>query len=372
MARVLVYGNLNSPLIRQRGLVGQRGGHEIFWFSPEKAGLPGVWTFSLPRLVKNNLLLRTIVEPLYLQKITRDVQPDLVHVHYASRGLSAFPLSRYHPLVVSTMGGDILPEQGYGGIYAPFTKFLLDRADCITSKSDFMDSALDKIGDYRKKIRRITWGINLNVFHPNRDVNYLRENWDITKDDFVFFDPRIAKPFYNKHIIFEAFARFTKMVDSAILLTAELFADPNYLAQLHHLADALGISRKVRFLGTIDYDQMPDYYNLANVTVSVPSSDGLPQTIYESFACGSFLITGNLPQYSDIVQNDLNAKTVKIGDSEDLAQAMIWAYEHPDARSQIVIHNRQYVKDNADSEQQADYLNEIYQTLLDGRFSNQK
>ena len=369
MAKILIVGNPSSPLVQNRGVVGQKAGHQIVWFTHERGiEIPDVTFHHPPKFVQQSFVARAFLEPIYLKRVITETQPDLIHVHYASKGLAAIPLSNFHPLVVSSMGSDILPEVGYRGMYAPLIKLLLDQADCITTKSDFMDSALDKIGSYRPKIRRVTWGIDLDLFHPNRDVTYLRDELEIAKDEFVFFDPRTARPLYNKPVILSAFAKLLDSVDSAVLIVSEMSGSQEYLQQLHNQADTLGIIQKVRFVGRITYNQMADYYNLANVTLSVPSSDGLPQTIYEAFACDSFLISGDLPQYRGIVKDQVNARTVAVGNIEELAEAMVWVYDNKDICSQIIVQNRAYVKAHADCVQQTNYVNAIYNHLLSGNF----
>jgi len=303
MAKILIYGNPNSPLVRQRGLIGQNAGHEIIWFSHHQADLEDVTAFSMPSIARKNLLARAILEPFFLLHVLIKQQPDLVHVHFASKGLAA------------------------------------------------------------------TWGIDLSRFHPNRAVESLRNKMHIKENAFVFFDPRSARPLYNKHIILEAFSKFVDQVDTAVLLISEMGAKKTYLQQIKDQAHQLDIMDNIRFLGSIPYQSMPDYYNLANVTISVPSSDGFPQTIYEAFACGSFLIVGDLPQYKGVIRNQENAKTVHLGNVDDLVRAMVWTYENHSLRDQAIKHNHEYVCGNADSVKQANLVNHIYNQLLDGSFS---
>jgi glycosyltransferase involved in cell wall biosynthesis len=348
-----------------RGLVGNQAGHQIFWFSVPQANLPGVISFSIPRVAQKGSMIRTLLKPFYLHSTLQKVRPDIVHVHYAQTGFMVFPLKRFHPLIVTVMGGDILPDQGYRGLSAFFIRLLLDHADCITSKSKFMDAALDRIGKYRDKIRRINWGVDLDRFHPNRDVSILRSRWSIPSSDLVFFDSRLARPFYNKHLIIEAFANYMKSGGkSATLLISEFFAEPAYLKQLKKKVEDLGITKKVLFIGEIPYNEMPDYYTLADVTISVPPSDGLPQTIYEAFACGSFLILTVLPQYAEIIEDGVNARLVPVGDVNALTEALLWVSSNSIIRQEAKKIGYQYVRENADFKNQALLVNKLYDEFL--------
>jgi glycosyltransferase involved in cell wall biosynthesis len=292
-------------------------------------------------------------------------QPDLVHVHYALHGLSVLPLLFFHPLVVTVMGGDILAEQDFRGIHAVLGKLLLDRADLITTKSAFMEQVLAQHGDYQTRIRRVTWGVDLKAFRPDLDVTKLRAQWNIPPGSLVFFDPRLAQPLYNKHLILTAFARYLAAQRSAaVLLIAEPFGKPDYLSGLKALAATLGITDCVRFVGTIDARDMPYYYAVADVTISVPSSDGLPHTIYEALASGSFLILGNLPQYQGIIEDEVTGRLVPVGDEVALSSALGWVSVHPEVRARAKEVGRAYVERYADREVQEKIVLQLYAELL--------
>ena len=362
MAKILVVASPPGPLTLERAVVGQKAGHQIIWVSTPKVALPEVIAFGAPS--KTGSWGRILLEPFALLRAIRDTRPDLVHVHYAWQGLRTPLLLRCRPLVVTVMGGDILPDQSYNGPRPPFVRALLNRADCITSKSQFLDEALCRIGGYRDKIRRITWGVDLNKFNPNRDVNYLRQRWRLPADNLVFFDSRGARPLYNKHIILDAFAHYLKAGGpAATLLVAEFSPDPAYLNRLKAQAGELGIANKVRFIGSIDHAAIPDYYALADVTLSIPDSDGLPQTIFEALACGSFLILSDLPQYAGTVEDGLTARRVP-PDSRAVAEAMLWASTQPDVRTRAIQLGRIYVEQHANRQTETQRVNQIYAELL--------
>jgi glycosyltransferase involved in cell wall biosynthesis len=364
MAKILIIANSLSPLTRERGLVGQADGHQIYWFSNPKVNLPNVIALGPPTW--GGHLFRYLLDPVALMLTIHSIQPDLIHVHYADQGRRTPFLLHHHPLVVSTMGGDILPDQLCHGFSALRVRTLLNRADCITSKSEFLDMALARIGNYQGKVKRVTWGVDLKQFNPDREVTYLRTKWDIPSSDLVFFDPRSLRPLYNKHIILEAFANYLHAGGpSATLIIAEFLAEPSYAARLRRQARDLGISDRVRYVGMIERAHMPDYYVLADATISIPSSDGLPHTTYEALACGSFLILGDLPQYNGIVEEAVTARLVPPRDANAVAEAMAWVAARPELRARVGQVGRAYVQKYADRRTQTQLVNQIYAELLD-------
>jgi glycosyltransferase involved in cell wall biosynthesis len=364
MARILVVGDVGSPLIRARGLVGRAGGHEIIFVSARGRPVPGATVFTLPDRIARMRLLRPLAMPVLVDRVVRRVRPDVIHVHYAYQALASVPLLRFHPLVISVMGGDVLADQGYRGFRARLARLLLDHADAITSKSAFIDTVLAKIGNYQHKVHRVTWGIDLNHFHPFRNTSALRNRLRIGCGEMVVFDPRLAQPLYNKHVILEAFARYLTLGPPAVLLISELEGSKEYLARLRARAEELEILPHVRFVGSIDHAEMADYYSLADVTISIPSSDGFPQTIYEASACGSLLVLGDLPQYREAMSDGLKARLVPIDDAMALAEALLWIARHPDSKAEGIEKGRGYAARVANKRTEDQTVLQIYHDLL--------
>lgn len=186
MAKILITGNPQSPLVRERGLVGREAGHEIYWFHRTLARIPGVAAYSLPGVLAGLPWFYHLFELIYLARAIKAIQPNLIHVHYASKGLLALPLSRFHPLVVTVMGSDISDRVGLNGLYAPFTRRLLESADRITVKSASMAQAVERIGKYSEKLEIITWGVDLDLFRPDRNTAEIRHELEIGEDTLVF------------------------------------------------------------------------------------------------------------------------------------------------------------------------------------------
>ena len=365
MAKILIVGNPKSPLVRERGLVGQAAGHEIFLYSRHRANIPGVATYSLPANIGALPWLFHVFEPSYLTRAIKLVEPDLIHVHFASTGLLSLPLSRFHPLVVTAMGSDISPKVGYRGWYAPFTQRLLKSADCITVKSAYMEQVLQQIGDFADKTKRISWGVDLGLFQQNRNTNALRLKLDIPDETLVFLDPRKMRPLYNHHILLEAFRDYLNASSpSAILLLVGFNADQHYMNSLKRSVRTWNLEKSVRFLPSQGYEEMADLYALADVMISIPQSEGFPQSIYEAWASGLYMILGDLPHYRQELDDGQTALLVPLGDVQALTDALRWIAEHPEVRKIAKDAGRARAKSIADKTEQTIKMNRIYASLL--------
>ncbi|MFN8456758.1 MAG: glycosyltransferase [Anaerolineae bacterium] len=363
-ARILVVTNLLSSTTFDRAVVGRLGGHSIYWYSLPCHPLATVDGYDGPPAFRSRLL-QHLVSPLYLQRALFRFKPDLIHVHWALQRLLTPQLTHFHPLIVTEMAGEILPEQVYRGVNRIFVNQLLAAADIITSQSNFIDEALRQIGFYGSKVRRITWGIDLDRFRPGLEVSQLRRQWNLQNDDFIFFSVRNCRPLYNIHLIVQAFAECLSRTNHKIkLLISEVRANPAYHQQIKTMVQQLKLHEHVRFVGAIPHQDMPFYFNLANVTISLPYSDGTPHSLYESMACGSFHILGDLPSYYELIQHEHNGCLVPLNNPTALADAMIWCLNHPNHLAKAAQLGREQVLQIADKNIEIQRMNDIYAELL--------
>ena len=59
----------------------------------------------------------------------------------------------------------------------------------------------------------------------------------------------------------------------------------NYLSFLKEQIIRLDINDNVIWLGYLDYEQMAEHYNAADIIISIPSSDSSPKSVYEAMFC---------------------------------------------------------------------------------------
>jgi len=61
----------------------------------------------------------------------------------------------------------------------------------------------------------------------------------------------------------------------------------------------------------------------------VPTTDGMPVTIFEAMACKKTIIVGDLPSYNEVIIHGQTGLRVPIRNSEALAHAIVKIYNNP-------------------------------------------
>jgi len=287
-----------------------------------------------------------------------------VHVHFAYSyyGWLAAVLG-CRPLVVTVMGGDVLFEEQ--GAPTPWGKWLtlklLESADHITSKSNYLTEALDRLGGFGHKAERIVWGIPLEKFR-RCDPAALRARLALSAERRVILSPKILQPLYRVDLVVEAMAEVVVHCPQTVLLITEYAPDPTCRAAIAERVEALALGDYVKFVGCIEHDDMPAYYSLAEMTVAVPSSDGLPQTLLEGMACEVPSILSRLPRYEEIVQHRQSAYFVD-ATPESVAAGILTLLDDPALRIEIARNAFEIVSREGDLTEQAERVEKRYYEL---------
>ena len=278
---------------------------------------------------------------------------DVLHAHFVyMRGWSA-ALAKLHaeqshtPLVMTLLGSDIyLPVRHYRSAFhlwrdKALNRFALQQADWITGAStDLCKQAKQMVG---KQIP-INWtpiGTDLRLFHPGHrsgphgsaTVQSLRGSLDISDSAYVVLSPRQVTPTYNIDVIIDAFADVVskRLHPEMVLVLKDTVANTPerkaYVAKLKRQIKTLDIEPNVRWVTHVPFEQMPAFYAMADVAITIPKTDGFPVTLFEAMACLTPIITTDLPSYQPVVVAEESALIVPnrhgVVQSKDITQALV-------------------------------------------------
>jgi glycosyltransferase involved in cell wall biosynthesis len=311
-------------------------------------------------------LAAALVATATLVRDVRSFQPDLLHLHYAGGKLStAATLSGVHPLAVTVMGGDVLPEQHPGGLSSlekRATRRILEEADLILVKSDVLRAAVSRWGSFGEKVETVRWGVDTEVFRRDPEgAGELRRRFGLSPGDRVILSPRMVVPLYNVHLIVAAMPAVLDRVPQALLFVCEYQVDDRYRSSITR--GAAGLGDRVRFVGRLDPREMPALYTLAEVVVSIPSSDGLPQTLFEAMACQTPIVLGRLPSYREVVADGQGALFADF-DAESVAKAVVQLLVDGELCASLTSRALTRVKEVGHLPSELDRVESLYRDLL--------
>jgi phosphatidylinositol alpha-1,6-mannosyltransferase len=299
---------------------------------------PGAWPRL--RLVAQDLYIRTATT-LRILRLLRRYRPEAVCLgellasSWMIRTLALVPRLR---VLVYVHGEEITT----GDIYDQNTarrRRALQAADRIIVVSRFTQDAVARLlGDAaRSRIVLIENGVDTDRFKPSARNSDLVSCYDLA-GMFVFVAVcRLVEKKGIDHAL-RAFARLlTSHPDSRFVIVG---SGP-YEDALHALADALGVTGAVSFVGDVAEHELTDYYMLGDVFImpnrALPNGDteGFGLVFLEANACGLPVIAGRDGGTGDAVRDGENGLLVD-GNSIDAIHAAMQRLRSDDAlRHQI-------------------------------------
>lgn len=292
------------------------------------------------------------------QFIRKHLKPDIVSAFFIHQYGWTAAFADYHPFILHIMGSDLLISPKLKKILGYFA---IKKADCIISESETIKNIASKYRNSDKNNHVVQFGVRLDLFKPHLNVGELRKELNL-KDGPVIISPRNNHPIYNHDIVIKAFANVLKSERKCYLLLKVQDADKKN--ELQGIARESGVLDNVRFFGFVPLDELPLYYNLADVCVSVPSSDSVPVTLQEAMACGVPPIVSDLTAVKEWVQDGVNGYVVQIRDVNCLAKAILKILDSKNNRKKFVRLNLELVKEKSDFYKNMEEMIKIYKSSL--------
>ncbi len=163
-------------------------------------------------------------------------------------------------------------------------------------------------GISRELIRVIFPGIDTTLYTPDTSVR---------ADRPVFAYLGRLQRYKGVDLVLRAFAE--SGLSDAVL---EIAGAGNFRPELERLAERLGVSAQVRFLGRIDESGKQSLLRRAWAMAFASPKEGWGITNLEAAASGTPVIASNSPGIRESVQHEVTGYLVKHGDTAAMAQAM--------------------------------------------------
>ncbi len=277
-----------------------------------------------------------------LLKLIKKEKIDLINAHWILPNgfvgaiaslLTGVPL-------VSTLPGSDVYMAGKNTIFAKMAKIALDVSKAITSNSSKLFEDLLKITDYSekdviiKKYYSIIYGVDPDQFKPDSSKSgILKQELGISENDRIVLSVgRLVEKKGFKYLI-RAIAKLNnKMIKLVIVGSGD------QKAELENLANELSIQKDVIFVGGVNYNELVNYYNLADIFVlssvrdDMGNLDDQSVSVIEAMACGKPIITTNFPGYKLVVSDGKNGYLIPEKNTDSLAEKINYLFIHKAAR----------------------------------------
>lgn len=303
--------------------------------------------------------LRYVLAAFFLRRTLRRLpNTALLHAHYASGYGLCGALAGFRPFIVSVWGADVydLPHRSF--FYGATVQFVLSRADIITSTSDCM---ADWTRTYTSTpVRTVGFGVDVQSFDIATAENAH------TSSTFVFGTAKSLRAKYGHDVALRALALARQQI-ADIDLRLRIAGEGDQKDNLNELAQHLGLSDSVDFLGNLPHDKMPSFIHSTDcgLYLSVEDSESFGVSVVETLACARPVIVSDAPGFVEIVHNNGVGIVVPRRSETATADAMVHMARNAALCRSFGNAGRQHVQNKYTIPKCVDNMLDVYVTTRD-------
>ncbi|PKO04901.1 MAG: hypothetical protein CVU41_14970 [Chloroflexi bacterium HGW-Chloroflexi-3] len=311
------------------------------------------------------LKVRYLLGPTTLSKyqqallaIISETKPDIIHaLRIPYEGMLAMVTPQYVPLLVSVWGNDFTLHAYANCKMKYLTEQVMRRVDGVLADVHRDITLAHQWGFPENKPSLVVpggGGILFNEIEAAKHV--IIPNLEIPTDAPVIINPRGIRAYAQTDVFFQSIPLVLKKLPKAIFLCPGMQGKP----VAHQWVERLQIKENVFLLSTLPQDILWSTFHRSQISVSVTTHDGTPNTLLETMACGCFPIVGDIESLREWITPGVNGFLVSPQNPQELAEAIITAYENPEIRRKAKIINQELVISRANVELVRDQLAQFY------------
>ena len=256
----------------------------------------------------------------HVEQVVSDFQPDWVISYWAHPdGEVALRAARScgARAAVSIGGSDVLLLTENAKRRAVISKVLRD-IDLVFTVCDGLRDRVIELGGSPERTHTSYQGIDLDTFTPGNQAEARQSlGLDPTAPLFLWVGRMVA--IKRLDVLLAAFQIVREHQPDAQLA---LVGSGPLTESLKSQADRLGLTGTLRFVGPVDRAGLPHWYRAADATVLSSDSEGLPNVLRESLACGTPFVSTDAGSIREIAADEYS-RVVRCGDVDALQRAML-------------------------------------------------
>jgi len=333
-------------------------GHSVhlIMLEPEWEKLNGVKIYILPIQKPWGYYLNAFS----LRKLLNNINPDILHVHYATGCGTLGRLSGFKPAVLSVWGTDVMvtPQQ------SPRMKKLviknLKHYNWICSTSKIMTKTVNNLCPQLENISQIPIGVNTETFYPILNRN----------DEFITIGTvKVMDEIYGIDILIRSFAKvynyyITENSQIAKKLRLKIVGGGPQLKDLKALAKKMNIYEIAEFIGQVPNHEVPHYLNNMDIYVAMSRVESFGVAVVEASACSLPVVVSNVGGLPEVVIDGETGYIVETENIDDCAEKLIHLINDERTITKMGTAGRNFVKKKYEWELCFKKLDSVYGRIM--------
>jgi teichuronic acid biosynthesis glycosyltransferase TuaC len=260
-----------------------------------------------------------------VRRLNRTAKIDCIDAHFVyPDGLAAVLLGKVLgvPVTVSARGSDINYFPSFK-LIRPMIRWTLAHADRIIAVSAFLKDAMVSLGANPDKIRVIPNGVDADLFRPmSRDE--ARSNLNLPPGMLLLVSVGALIRLKGHQSLIRAFGKIAQRHPQWKLY---ILGEGPLRSELESLVCELNLQHRVYLPGKWPNEELPHWFNAAEVSLLMSEREGWPNVLTESLACGTPVVATRVGGVPEILHSpelgilvDQNVESISEGLEKALAK----------------------------------------------------
>ncbi len=295
-----------------------------------------------------------------LKRVIRQIQPDVIHAGPIQSAAFLAALSGFRPLVSMSWGSDLLLDAERSAWMRWVTRLTLRRTTVLAADCRTVQQKAARFGFPAERVVLFPWGVDLSRFRPGRAEEFrARRGW---QEAFVVLSLRTWEPLYGVDVVARGFARAARQNPRLRLL---LLGGGSQAGVIRSIFQQEGVLDRVFFGGQVNGDELPQYYQAADLYLSASHSDGSSVSLMEALASGLPALVSDIPSNREWIANGREGWLFPDGDDLALSEGILRAAAQPEALAQMKKAARRLAEERANWPVNFQRLLEAYQLAVE-------
>jgi glycosyltransferase involved in cell wall biosynthesis len=311
-------------------------------------------------------ILGPLTLPFYrkaFRRIVEEVKPDVVHaLRIPFEGMLASYTPRKTPLITSIWGNDLTLHAPASLSMRQFTRRCLRRSDALLADVQ-RDIQLAALWGFRANKPSLVvpggGGVDLDKMRKISSLD-MKFTKGIPKDAKLIVNPRGMRLYVRNDTFFEAIKPVIQVHPEAYFVCPAMVGRP----EAEKWVKKYGIQKHVKLLPLLTQAQLWALFKKSEITISISTHDGTPNTLLEAMAQGCLPIVGDLDSLREWITPGINGALVPYDNPRLLAETIIQVLEASDFRKQAAKINRTLITERADVHRVGEQIADFYLHLV--------
>lgn len=297
--------------------------------------------------------LKYIYASIRIKGLLEKIRPDLVNAHFVpSYGLTG-ALLKFHPLVVSTWGSDVLISPTKSWLHKKRARYVLGKADLVTADAQVSAQAIYRLGVEKNRVAVSPMGIEKALLGRSQKEG---------KKQLLVLSNRKLEPLYDVTTLVKAISLVIRQAQREIRFI--ILGEGSQKSRLLNLAIKLKVETNLEFLGMVSREQLLNTYRDSDIYVSTSLSDSSSVSLLEAMNFGLIPVVTDIPGNREWIQEGKNGYLFPSSAPEVLAQKIVYAVDHPDCWKDFRRENDSIIKSRAAWEDNMERIENRFKQLV--------